>query len=264
VFLNIGAVAEHGWAVHLQAKDGAYLWDTGQGKGLVPNATLFGIDLAQLRSVLISHHHVDHTGGLMALLRLVKEMDMYAHPDLFKDSYRVEGEKVTHIGVPFSRAALEGHGARFHFVTGYYHIAPGLYLTGEIPRRTDFETGDRFLMVPSRGGYERDHLPDDQALVVESDRGVSVVLGCCHAGLINTLRYVAERTGTQRFCTVIGGTHLGLSDQTQLEATISALKEFDIERLGVSHCTGMAASLRLAQEYGERFFFCAVGTVVEL
>jgi 7,8-dihydropterin-6-yl-methyl-4-(beta-D-ribofuranosyl)aminobenzene 5'-phosphate synthase len=119
-------------------------------------------------------------------------------------------------------------------------------------------------MVPSGTGYQRDSLLDDQALVVESEHGVSVVLGCCHAGLINTLSYVAEQTGTRHFRTIVGGTHLGLSDQKQLDATIGALREFDIERLGVSHCTGMAASVVLAQEFGERFFFCSVGTVVEL
>jgi len=266
VFLNMGAVAEHGWAVYLQTEDGAFLWDTGQGKGLLSNATFFGADLTRLRSVLISHHHLDHTGGLMELLRLQKgkPTDVYAHPELFKDSYRVEGKKVIHIGVPFSRAALEGHGARFHFATSYCQVAPGLCLTGEIPRRTDFETGDRFLMVPSGTGYQRDSLLDDQALVVESEHGVSVVLGCCHAGLINTLSYVAEQTGTRHFRTIVGGTHLGLSDQKQLDATIGGLREFDIERLGVSHCTGMAASVVLAREFGERFFFCSVGTVVEL
>ena len=266
VFLNIGAIAEHGWAVHLQTEQGAFLLDTGQGQALLPNAMHFGVRLDELQGIMLSHHHLDHTGGLMALLRLrhPAPTNIYAHPELFKDSYRVEGGEVMHIGMPFSRAALEGQGARFHLDRGFRQVAPGLHLTGEIPRRTDFETGDRYLMVPAGEGYRRDALRDDQSVVVEGERGISVVLGCCHAGLINTLRHVTEQTGASHFHVVMGGTHLGLSDRAQLEATVTALRAFDIERLGVSHCTGQAGAMALAQAFGERFFFCSVGTAVEL
>jgi 7,8-dihydropterin-6-yl-methyl-4-(beta-D-ribofuranosyl)aminobenzene 5'-phosphate synthase len=259
-------MAEHGWAVHLETEQGAFLLDTGQGLTLLSNATFFGVHLERLNGVFLSHHHLDHTGGLMALLRLRQPAptDIHAHPELFKDSYRVEGGEVTHIGVPFSRAALEGQGARFHLGRAFRQVAPGLYLTGEVPRWTDFETGDPYLMIAADGGYRRDALRDDQALVVEGERGLSVVLGCSHAGLINTLRYVSEQTGQSRFHTVMGGTHLGLCDAAQLKATVTALQAFDIERLGVSHCTGQAGAMAIAHAFGERFFHCSVGTQVEL
>jgi 7,8-dihydropterin-6-yl-methyl-4-(beta-D-ribofuranosyl)aminobenzene 5'-phosphate synthase len=264
VFLNVGAIAEHGWAVHLDTGAGRFLWDTGQGAGLLPNAAHFGIDLATLDATLISHHHLDHTGGLKGLLSLSSSVEVYAHPELFKDSYRVEKGMVSHIGMPFKRSALEGRGATFHLLSEFIEVAPRVWMTGEIPRVTDFETGDACLMIRTEDGFERDRLMDDQALVVEGDRGVSVILGCCHAGLINTLRHIAEHVGTRRFHVVMGGTHLGLCSEEQLNATIKVLREFEMEKIGVSHCTGTGPACRLAQEYGDRFFFCSVGTEIEL
>ena len=83
-------------------------------------------------------------------------------------------------------------------------------------------------------------------------------------GLINILNYVVEQTGKRRIHTIMGGTHLGPVGQEQVDETISALHQFDIARIGVSHCTGQKVSARLAQEFGDRFFFCSVGTVVEV
>ncbi len=83
-------------------------------------------------------------------------------------------------------------------------------------------------------------------------------------GLINILTYITEQTGKSRFHTIMGGTHLGPVSDEQVDQTIAALHDFDIGRLGVSHCTGPKVAARLAHEFGERFFFCSVGTVVEV
>ena len=91
-----------------------------------------------------------------------------------------------------------------------------------------------------------------------------MVLGCSHAGVVNILNYVLERTGRSRIHTVIGGTHLKPAGEEQIAKTVEALLAFDIERLGVSHCTGQKAAQELAQAFGDRFFYCNVGSVVEL
>jgi 7,8-dihydropterin-6-yl-methyl-4-(beta-D-ribofuranosyl)aminobenzene 5'-phosphate synthase len=104
---------------------------------------------------------------------------------------------------------------------------------------------------------------DDQSLVIETEKGLFIILGCAHAGIINIINYAIERTGQNHIHTIIGGTHLGAVSEEQQEKSIKALKEFDIDRIGVSHCTGLKPSMRLAQEFGEMFFFCNVGTVIE-
>ena len=104
---------------------------------------------------------------------------------------------------------------------------------------------------------------DDQSVVIETEKGLFIILGCCHSGIINTLSYIVEKMGQRHIYAVIGGTHLGPVSDEQREKSIDALKAFDIERIGVSHCTGLKTASRLAGEFGDRFFFCNVGTVVE-
>jgi 7,8-dihydropterin-6-yl-methyl-4-(beta-D-ribofuranosyl)aminobenzene 5'-phosphate synthase len=263
VFNQPGAVAEHGLSIFMETDSGNYLLDTGQGKAVVNNALVLGLDLKTIKGIIMSHHHWDHTGGLGPVLDLKGAVDIYAHPDFFKESYNIGEGKVRYIGVPYPRPLLEGKGATFKFSNEFRQIEPGMWLTGEVPRRTDYERGDKNQVVKSNGGYVKDDILDDQSVVIETEKGLFVVLGCCHSGIINTLSYIVEKMGRRHIYAVIGGTHLGPVSDEQKEKSIDALKAFDIERLGVSHCTGLKTASRLAGEFGDRFFFCNVGTVVE-
>lgn len=270
VYGNLGAVAEHGWSVWLETPSGPFLFDTGLGNTLQRNANFFGIPLTQARAILHSHHHVDHTGGLLdALLassRAGRErIPVYAHPDLFKASFMERAGKLSFIGLPHTRGALEAAGADFRLTTAWQEIAPGMYLTGEVPRRHAYEIGDLSMKhYDSAGQIVVDPVRDDQTIVFEQPEGLFVVLGCSHAGLINILDYIRERTGRGDFHTIMGGTHLGPVGQEQVDQTIAALHTFEIAHFGVSHCTGPKVAARLAHEFGDRFFFCSVGTVVEV
>jgi 7,8-dihydropterin-6-yl-methyl-4-(beta-D-ribofuranosyl)aminobenzene 5'-phosphate synthase len=263
VFHLPGAVAEHGLSIFMETDRGNYLLDTGQGKAIVNNALVLGLDLRTIKGIITSHHHWDHTGGLGPVLDLKGAVDIYAHPDFFKESYNIGGEKVRYIGVPYPRPLLEGKGATFKFSNEFRQIEPGMWLTGEVPRRTDYERGDKNQVVKSNEGYVNDNLLDDQSVVIETEKGLFIILGCCHSGIINTLSYIVEKMGQRHIYAVIGGTHLGPVSDEQREKSIDALKAFDIEHIGVSHCTGLKTASRLAGEFGDRFFFCNVGTVVE-
>jgi len=263
VFNQPGAIAEHGLSIFMETDRGNYLLDTGQGKAVVNNALVLGLDLKTIKGIIMSHHHWDHTGGLGSVLDLKGAVDIYAHPSFFKESYNIGGGMVRYIGVPYPRPLLEGKGATFKFSNEFRQIEPGMWLTGEVPRRTDYELGDKNQVVKSNGGYVKDDILDDQSVVIETEKGLLVVLGCCHSGIINTLSYIMEKMGQRPIYAVIGGTHLGPVGDEQREKSIDALKAFDIERLGVSHCTGLKTASRLAGQFGDRFFFCNVGTVVE-
>jgi len=262
VFANIGAIAEHGWSVFIETDQGNFLFDTGQGKALINNAACFDKDLSGIKGIIISHHHIDHTGGLLNALTASGPKNIYSHPDLFKESYMTRNGVTRYIGVPFAKVALESKGANFVYNKNFTQIVPGMYLTGEIPRLNDFEVGDKDQTILEDGKLIKDPLLDDQSLVMETEKGLFIILGCSHAGIINILNYAIEKTGQSHIHTVIGGTHLGLVSKDQRKKSLKALKAFDIERIGVSHCTGHNASMQLSNEYKERFFFCNVGTQI--
>jgi 7,8-dihydropterin-6-yl-methyl-4-(beta-D-ribofuranosyl)aminobenzene 5'-phosphate synthase len=264
VFHNVGAIAEHGWAVYLETKQGIFLFDTGQGKAIINNAAYFRKDLSAIQGIIISHHHVDHTGGLLPVLENIGKKKIYSHPDLFKKSYSLRGKIERYIGIPYRQVKLESNGAEFVFNRNFREIAPDMMITGEIPRKTDFEKGDKNQVIKTAEGFIKDSISDDQTLVFNTNKGLFIILGCSHAGIINILNYIIEKTGEKHIHTIIGGTHLGPADKEVREKSIQALKKFDIERIGVSHCTGLEGSARLLQEFRDRFFFCNVGTVVEV
>lgn len=263
VISNAGAIAEHGWSIYLETNYGNFLFDTGQGKAIINNARIFKIDLSTINGIMLSHHHFDHTGGLLDVLSVAGTVNVYTHPDLFKDSFSIKDKQARHIGIPFSHSVLESNGARFKFNTDWEEIVPGLSLTGEIPRNTDFEKGDEGLVIKKDTSFEQDPIKDDQTLVMETEKGLYIILGCAHSGIINILNYAIEKTSQDHICAIIGGTHLGGVSKEQQQKSIEALKKYDVDRIGVSHCTGLKASMLLAQEFGEKFFFCNVGTVIE-
>jgi len=264
VFSNVGAIAERGWAVFIETNQDNFLFNTGQGKAIINNARYFKKDLSTIQGIFISHHHVDHTGGLLSVLEEIGRVKVYSHPDLFKNSYSISGGNKRLIGIPFRREILENRGAEFIFNTNFKEIVPDLILSGEIPRETPFEKGDKNQVLKTKEGYIKDPILDDQTLFISTKRGLIIILGCSHAGVINIINYAIKKTGQEHIDTIIGGTHLGPASEETREKSIQALKKFDIERIGVSHCTGLETSTRLLQEFGERFFFCNVGTTIEI
>ena len=125
---------------------------------------------------------------------------------------------------------------------------------------TQYEQIDPNLYVKVDEEFVPDPLLDDRALIIKTDVGLVVILGCGHRGIINTLHHARELTGVELVHTVIGGTHLVSASEERVRLTAAALREFGIQRLGVSHCTGMPAAMMLAQEFGDAFFFNNAGT----
>lgn len=265
VGLPFGVVGEHGFACYVESEEGNHLFDTGQGFGIVQNALALNKDLRQIRSIMISHGHYDHTGGLPAVLKMKGPVDVFGHPDMFDERFWSDENGSRFIGIPYRRAYLESLGARFRLGREMREVAPGVSLTGEIPRATAFEKGDPNMSVRTSHGetIHPDPLKDDLSMVIESDRGLILVLGCAHAGTVNIINHVLKETGQDRIYALMGGTHLGFSSDEQFEETLEAIDRCGIERVGVSHCTGLANAARLRYRLKDRFFFGCVGAVLE-
>lgn len=262
-----GLCGEHGFSLFLERPEQRLLFDTGPaGQATLGNAPKLGVDLRRADAIVLSHGHGDHTGGLAAVLRAIgRPLPVHAHPAVFSDRYskRADGT-VRYAGLQYKREALEGMGARFDLSPAFRPIGPGVYVTGEVPRQHPFETGDPELFVQQGEALVRDPILDDQSLVVETPEGLGLILGCCHAGLVNTLDHVRASLPGRRIHTILGGTHLGFAPPEQLRQTIQVLKGLDLRLLGASHCTGLKAGAALAQELGDRVAFCNVGYTLTL
>ena len=129
---------------------------------------------------------------------------------------------------------------------------------------TSYEEIDPDIFVKREGSLYPDPLADDLSLVIDTEQGLIVILGCAHRGVINTLHHAQKLTGQKLIHTVIGGVHLFRASEKQLELTVRALKEMEIKKLGVSHCAGFYASARLAREFGDVFFLNNAGTCLTL
>ncbi len=259
-------LGEWGLSLLVETEGQNILFDTGQSISTSHNADLLGIDLSKINKIVLSHGHYDHTGGLRQLLhRIRKKIEIIAHPDVWAVKYsRRQGEEDRYIGIPFHRQTLESLGARFNLTKEPVAITDSIMTTGEIPMVTDYEEIEPHLMVKEGDGFKRDKLLDDQAIIINTEPGLVVVLGCAHRGIINTLYHARELTGVKTVHTVLGGCHLMDASEERIRLTLAVLKELGVQRLGVSHCTGLPASVTMAQEFGDKFFFNNAGTKTSL
>jgi 7,8-dihydropterin-6-yl-methyl-4-(beta-D-ribofuranosyl)aminobenzene 5'-phosphate synthase len=253
---ELGFLAEWGLSMLVEADGVKVLFDTGAGNAAVHNAALMDIDFATVDKIVISHGHHDHTGGLREVLaRMNKPVEIIAHPDIWAAKYGKWGKHEEHYaGMPFRRELLENLGARFNLTASPVKITPRFMTTGEIPMITDYEVIDSGLFDKDTGEMLPDELKDDLSMVIDTDFGLVVILGCAHRGIVNTIRQAQKVTGKPEVYCAIGGTHLLNADIGRWALTAGDLKEIGVQHLGVSHCTGFEASSYLAQEFGNRFF----------
>ena len=231
-----GFLAEHGLAYWLQVDGRQILFDTGQGLVLKHNAALLQHSLSDVDFILLSHGHYDHIGGLLQVHEAAPDAALYAHPAALEPKYKKLPEgSIQSIG-------FEGDLPEQLFVLPVTEPTPvthHLHMTGPVPRHTEFEQIPATFCDAS--GSEPDTIPDDQACYLETHKGIVVLLGCAHHGMINTLNHIAALTGTTHFHGIAGGTHLIAADAHQLEQTIQALKSFTFDWLAPGHCTGTRA-----------------------
>jgi 7,8-dihydropterin-6-yl-methyl-4-(beta-D-ribofuranosyl)aminobenzene 5'-phosphate synthase len=263
-----GILGEHGFAALIETAAGQYLFDTGQGGTLLSNAAALSRDLSLLDKIILSHGHFDHTGGLAQVLGLCGPVDVHCHPDIFLKRFALIKSRRKYALKPAhgqkSAVQLKRLGARLIFNTSFTQIDRSLFLTGEVPRTTSFEKPDARLVIKKAGSIAPDLLKDDQSAILRTGKGLAVIFGCAHSGMINTLTHIRRNLPDDRIHMIIGGTHLGFLSDAQVAASIKHLKSFSIERIGVSHCTGGKASLALMQAFGGKFFFANAGTVIKL
>lgn len=255
--------AEHGLCFLIEGSDRSILFDTGQTGLVVQNARQLGFDLARTDRIVLSHGHYDHVGGLEAVLQAAPNGVIFAHPAAFEPKYSGRTGQCRDIGMPAgSTEVIHRHGWSIVRTLSPTEVTSGLHATGPIPRVTTFEdVGGSFYL--DEACTQPDSLVDDQALYFTAREGVVVLLGCAHAGVINTLSYIHQLTHRARVHAVIGGMHLLHASPHRLAATTAALQQYGVRLLAPCHCTGRPATDVLQTRFRQQYRACGIGTQFE-
>lgn len=259
-------LAEWGLSVLIEADDRKVLLDTGPSFSAAYNALALGAGSSRIDRVVFSHGHFDHTGGLLHILRMAKgTVEVIGHPDIWALKYAgLPGRTMEYIGVPFLRETAESFGASFNLTKEPVWLSENIVTSGEIPMITDYEKIDSALYVKEREEFRPDPLWDDQAVFIKSENGLVIILGCAHRGMINTIRHAQKLTGLEPLYAVLGGTHLISASPDRMERTTAELRSLGVQKLGVSHCTGLPAAVTLARLFPDAFFFNNAGTRIDV
>ncbi|MDX9719746.1 MAG: MBL fold metallo-hydrolase [Myxococcota bacterium] len=256
---------EHGFAVWVEFGGRCLLFDTGQGGVLAENLAALGLSASALDGVLLSHGHYDHAGGLPWVMQQAPQAELYLHPAAVSARYAVRPTGVKSIGMP--QAARETvaslPASRLHRVSTPLRLGAAMGLTGSIPRREALETtGGPFFL--DEQGREPDPIVDDLALWIRSSRGLVVLLGCGHSGVLNSIDEAMRQSCAESVYAVIGGFHLNAASEARLQRTVEGLRAWDPALLVPCHCTGEEATAYLAAQLGERVKRGGVGWTLSL
>ena len=247
-----GILGEHGLAVWIETGGHRVLFDTGQGLALPHNARELGVDVAGADAIVLSHGHYDHVGGLEWALGQASGADLHLHPAAIEPKFSGSGpgDQAHRISIPFVECGEFARGDRRVVAgRGPREVTPGVWLTGEVPRSNDFEdTGGPFFL--DREMTRSDPLLDDQALFLPTAEGLVVLLGCAHAGVVNTLSHIEAITGGRGpVRLLLGGLHLHRASERRMAGTVAALADRKPGLMVFCHCTGPRAVCRLQHEF---------------
>jgi len=264
-------LAEHGFSafITLKSMDRSHdlLMDFGfSHAGAAMNADALQCDLRRVETMVLSHGHMDHFGGLAALAERIGKpgLELVLHPSAFRQNRYIKADAAPRIGLPsLQREMLTAAGVTAVESAGPRMLLDGtLLFLGEIPRRTDFEKGFPRMCYDDNGREKKDPIEDDTAIALHvRDKGLAVISGCAHSGIVNTLYYARELTGIDSIFLVMGGFHLtGKDFEPVIAPTINALKALQPTYVVPTHCTGRKATQRIEAEMPQQFLLNMSGT----
>jgi 7,8-dihydropterin-6-yl-methyl-4-(beta-D-ribofuranosyl)aminobenzene 5'-phosphate synthase len=262
-------IAKHGLSILVETTSAdsksTILMDAGPPPDVaLQNANVMKVGIHSLDAIVISHGHYDHAGGLIQILRSIGRPTLVlAHPLAFAPKFAYK-PNLKFIGAEFNHESVRDAGGVLLTARNSVPIATGVIASGEIPRETDFEKVEGFWTVAGEH-FLQDMMTDDQSVVINiREKGLVIISGCAHAGIINTVTNAQKIAGTEDIYAIIGGFHLANASNKRIEATLDQLSRIQPKRLHPCHCTGSRAMNRFLESFGERLAAVRTGDVIEL
>lgn len=264
--------AQHGISILMEVRSKGdckrILLDVGQsGAPILYNMELLDVDPSSIDAVFLSHCHYDHTEGLVEILQAIdKDLPVIGHPSMFRENY-ILSPFLRNIGITEKNGeeAIKAAGGQLFLTGEAFEIMPGVLSTGEVPRKIDFERQGIGTYNLEDGHISGDSIMDDLSIVINvNGKGLVVVVGCSHAGIINIINHAKKITGVDKVAAVIGGFHLIEATEERIEKTAQALKDLDIDLVLPGHCTGLKASGEIARVLGDNFDQLHSGKIVDI
>ncbi len=268
-------VGEWGFAALIEADGRRFLYDAGYRPATVlANAQALGIDLSTVTDVVLSHHHGDHTGGLVTLRRELARTNrsavsrIHVAPGIFLSrrcpatlgtggtngvcgsmGKEAVGDQEANPTIAVKQE-IEASGGTFIEHASAAELIPGVWVSGPVPRHTAERNWNPAIQILTPGGPVPDSVPEDMSLIINTEKGLVVVTGCGHAGIVNIVDYARVIAGPRRLYAVVGGLHLFAATDDALAWTAQKLRAAGlVELLGV-HCTGIEAVFRIRRLAG--------------
>jgi len=253
---------EHGLSFYIEVNDHVYLSDVGQSGNFADNANRLGLDLWRVEALVISHHHYDHGGGLRRFLAENEHATVYLRQTPTED-FVVDSppDPLRYIGL--EKSLLKNHGDRIKMISENQMVAPGLHVLTDIPDHFPKPNGDlRLQVLREDGGLRPDGFTHELVTVIEGQKGLVLLTGCAHNGVLNMLEAVHQAFPDRTIQAIVGGFHLHHEDPEEVFQVGEKLLDEKIPAVISGHCTGKKALKLLEEHLGDRFQRLHTGMVM--
>lgn len=261
---HLGLQCEHGLSFFVEANNKKIIFDTGQSRMFMDNAEKLQVDVTKADAVVLSHGHYDHTGGMKPLYNeLSKAVPLYVHQDLFVKKFRIENKVQQFLGNDFDETWLKDQNVNVQLVKeDVFELFEDVYLVSNFDRTAENLTDNPLYQVKNGNEYIVDDFHDELSMVVRTNEGLVILLGCSHAGVGNIVSTIKSRIDGD-INTIVGGTHLVQATDERIEGAIKLFQKMDIKHVGVSHCTGKKAGAEFESAFKDKYFYNSTGTILE-
>lgn len=268
--------AEHGLSFLIEDNDTLILFDTGASASYIENAKKLGISLNNLSHVCLSHGHYDHCGGIKSLIDEYNlNCSLNVHKDFFNNSDKyylndkdnffssTDSSEYRYIGIDFTKDFIANNNMSINLIKDdVCKLSDSIYIFSNFQRTVDYETINHNMKIKKDNKYITDKFSEEIVLGIDTPKGLLLIVGCSHIGILNTITTIKKRTNKPIYG-VLGGTHLVEANEDRILKTIDYIKNENITLIGFSHCTGDKGIKMFKDEFKD-FFVNNTGTIIEI